>query len=509
MNADLYIKFNQEVWNRWLDASVGSSYFIAKYDDDDHIEVLEALDVSEDQLVSATNKFGGYYWSGFRDFFEDVPSGIGIIALQILSASRMTKVVYREGLISLMEMEMSHLQEAFDHSQHKIWESFAYAISKLGYETNITRRSGQYCFVSYPKYQSYLNKRDIESIVSYFKSRSREIGINTSQKFRFDDFVSIYRLQEIYRYKTQITNTFLRKLKDDKFSNEIIYRQLYQRYLVLNNTESHGLDNSVYVSSRLIFNRFDGLCLLEDNGATSKLPTKSVQRKLLDIGYKISKPIILKYDSSMMEYCEVNRFDTNDKILIITLNQLTFYQTIAKKILPESYYNIFMFFIDSPMMIEALLVDYVSKRESSIHISEGLKIHRKAYLCGYGPIITSRRKTSIFINETKYVLELGESFDLSNSKPGYYEIKIPDEPIHSFYIEKQKNNAEIINKFHGLSLLTLRYEGSDIYGQEILVDYTTCEAPSPRAFINNTLYKSKVSETPSNLVLRNLKRQII
>lgn len=504
MARDLYTEFNKLVWEKWFLASQGSSYFIAKYDDHDHFEVLQDLNVTDEKVIASVKEFGGYYWSGFREEIDGIPASIGIIGLQILNASRMTQREFREGFCLLMNMSLNQLQEAFDYSQHEIWTSFSNAITSLGFHSNIQKRQGPWCFVNYPLYQSYLNEQDIESIVPYIRSRD----LNLSHKLRLDDFILMYRLREVYRISSYITNRFSRKLKDERFSNEIIYRQVYKKYLLLEPELSLDKKCSSQNSSRLFYSRYDGFSLYI-NEVYKQLSAASIRQQLLKIGYKINRLVILRYDDAMMEYCEVHRFDCSDKLLVITMNQLSIYQELSKIYSFERFHGVFLFFIERANDVKDVLADYLSKKVSSITITGGLKIHRKAYLSGYGPVVKSNRSTSVFINEIHYSLESGDTLDFTGEVPALYEIKVPDEPTVSFYIEELKNNVTVIEKVGGLSLSSLRPNGTDIYGQEILIDYATYEAPTPRAFINNTLYKGKVSETPSNLVLRNLKRQII
>ncbi len=505
MKSNLYIKYNSLVWNKWQIASQGSSYFITKYDKEDHNDVLNEMNVTEHDLIESTKNYGGYYWSGFKGYIDSTPLGVGIIALQILSASKMTQREYREGFCKLMNITVAHLQEAFDYSQHKIWEEFAVSLERHGFKSNIEARQGPWCFVNYPLYQSYLNQQDIESIVPYIQS----LNINLSNKLKFDDFISLYRLDEIYRYRSYITMRFIRKLENKNFSKEVIYRQIYQRYLSLPEASpatSTGKRLKKLGPSLLCYKKNDGFFQIVGDNIVY-FSTRSTLDTLLELGYKMNKPILLKYDSGMMEYQEVTRFDRTDKVLIVTLSQFSAYQLLAQKIIPQPYNNVFLFFIDSIEEYAKLLVEFTSKKDSSIQLSGGLKIHRKAYLYGYGPTITAKHPTILFLNNEKYDLQIEDRIDLTYNIPGSYEIEVPDEPVFSFYIQNLKNNVEVIQRSDGLTLATLRHDGSDLYGHEITIDYVDLEISTPRAFINYTTNTFSKEKTPRNLVFRNIKRQ--
>lgn len=508
----LYKGINKLVFEHFSYNSQGSDTFIMSFDNNDLEKISKKLEISKEEIINVIAAVGKDNWEAFITEGEIIPLCYGLIALQILCASSMEFGRYNEILEEKLKRPEHQLQNLYRLYQDKLWTVARLHIESIGYACNFPESStGPGRFIQYPKSQSYLNRRDLETLSLLFLEKELKPYFDIN----LFDFIEILEIENSKKIPTDfITNHAKKVFSHQEFKQNIFQKQIYNFYLTWNGGCKEQISSTKKASNRKLYFDDKKRFFTFDNKQEYIIGFETgFKRSLLDFNIikKTNEIIVLKRDPSWGDFEEVKKVQLGDDVMFVILNTAsTTYNFLLKteaskfKITSE---NVFVFQFKVARDHLKGIEYFISTKNNSIEWIGGVKLERNIYLKGCGPQYKALEKCTVLINGEVTKLDKDEILDLRSLQNGEHTIQPMNARKINFLISESKYESTFNNNLSGWNLNSLRHSDSD-WNISGLFLKTSKNIITVRNFIDLSLGKIKrVSE--KNQVLKILSKQKI
>ena len=506
----IYNNINTLIFEHFKNNSLGSDTLIMAFDDNDLGRISGVLKISKEELIKVISKEGEDNWDIFLNEGELIPLCYGLIALQILCASRMEYGKYNELLADKLSITQSSLQNVFTDYQDRLWKTARKHIESTGYQVSFpSSSSGPHRYVKYPKSQAYLNQKDLEILSGLFFHRRLKPHINISLL----DFVEILEINFFIDIPKQFITSHTKKVRSQiEFKQDVFQKQLYNYYVNWNGEmKLEGGTLGTVPLSKLFVDESKGFFTINNNQEYRIEFDSGFKETLLkfNIIKNSDRFILLKREPSWGDFEEVKKVQIGDEVIIVVLKpNLSVYNFLIETEVPKLSIlneNIFVFQFDIENHHIEGLQNCISTNHFSIEWFGGIKIDRNTYLKGFGPLYRVVEKCTIVINGRFKKLLKDDVLNLQNLQNGEYKIQPMNSRKISFSVGDSSYKNYSDNNIYGWNFKSLRPSNIDwnISGLRLNKDNSKITI---RNFID--LHRGKIKGIDSdNQIIKTLSRQ--
>jgi hypothetical protein len=439
----------------FLKKSLGMDYFIMAIDDNDIKVISKKCNLTSEQLKSEVIGLGTKTkWDKYLNIIDNIPQCFGMIALQVLCASRMERTdEYTENAYNLIFKEyinQNNIQLKYKKYQDKIWMmAKSYIEEHLNYKTSIPDpKIGKGRFIQYPLSQVYLNKNDLLKFSGLF----HHYELKPNQAIRFDDLNIILNINNDF-------NDVDKKFRTSHF-DKIINRKIFQLLIAQQQIHNEFLNwNGEWVNDSNKEKSPSKKLYCEHYGETTFEFYYYNQQKQYDVEKKnfknelLENNIISKYTDYIVlripegihyVFEDVRKVKIDEDVIIITLNDDSpIINDLANiNILPLDIgltgCELYKFNMNSDIAESSLGKKIISScRNKLLELISGYRLLNNKFLKNHGPKYLIKEDLRIKINQTSKDLKCGEILDLSHKNIGEHTISIAK--AHNFTIQICEN----------------------------------------------------------------------
>jgi hypothetical protein len=514
----VYQSINQNIYQLFLEKSIGMNYFILAFDDNDLGTISAKLEISTDKIISIIlDNEQNKNWQIFLEEINGLPQSFGIIALQVLCASRMEKTVDYSAntYIKIIEklFNISNIQLIYNKFQDKLWSKLKTYIESLNYKTiipNPRKNKGRY--IQYPISQVYLNKNDLKYFSGYFANKD----LKPNQAIVLEDFISILGIEnDFYSVNNQyITNHFKQIINRETFQFPIAQQQIHNKYITWKGSEFR--ENHIQITPNVklyceVFQDEYFTFYIKKNKIVEINNTKLTEELLrYKVITKTTEFLILRIPEGKWDFEDVRKVKMEDDVIIIVFDnnsdindELNESNIISRKLV-ISECQLFKFNMNEIVSKSNLWERIISKsRNNILSLKSGYRLLRNKFLINHGPKFLIKKDLRISINKESKNFKNGQLLDFTNYKKGNYEIIITG--AHKFKIQICVNviNTVIKKPTSGWNISEYKpiYKPFDLFGltlQQTLLDNST------KSFLKVSILKQKINT--NNQILKTLSR---
>ncbi len=442
-----YETISEAIFKYFLKLSYGSKNFIMHFDDYALNSVASECKTNPGTIIQTIVDFYTHKYY-FKDAFSDPNNCFGVVSLQLYCASNMG-LIFNENqfnpvLAETLNKSIQSLQNIYEYSQDKVWQTAKKHICSLGFISNIPdTTNGPGCYVQYPKSQSYFNHNDLLSFNQFFIGNNRlRPGLEISKS----DFFQLLCNNNLYNLRLQVSTRAHRLITAQGINDEILKDQVFRHYLawegeILEQTTDNPLKNPNY---KLYYDEINGY-FLDNEKHRIIIDNKNFKVELLNKNVISANTefIILKRDPGYGDYVQVSRAATGDLIRVILLTDSPSLFSCLKTWGNEiSQIDIWIRIFEVPVRYDldttCCLYNkiFLQKFDAPLTWISGIKLNRNTYLHDYGPIFKVNSNTRFDINGEFIDKKVGEILDMSKSPIGTYNVYPIGGRKFSFVISK-------------------------------------------------------------------------
>jgi hypothetical protein len=517
---NIYQYVNKEILDLFIDKSQGLEYLIMAFDDNDIINISKKFDfIPEDFKLNILDNGANSKWDRFLTIIDNIPQCFGMIALEILCASRMERTnSYTENAYNLIFKEyinQNNIQTNYSKYQDKIWGlAKSYIEQDLNFKTTIPEpKIGKGRFVQYPLSQVYLNKNDLFNFRGAFQFKD----LKPSQAIRFEDLNLILEINQGFNtidkeYKTSHFNIVINR---NTFQLLIVQQQIHNEFLnwtgelVINSEKERKPIKKLHCEhyGKTSFN-FYYYCQQETYDVKkSNFKSELIQNNIIS---KSTDYIVLRVPEGKYDFEDVRKVKIDEEVIILVFNlDCPIVNDLANiNILPidiglrESV--IYNFIMNNAIAESNLGKKIISLcRNNLLELKNGYRLLNNIFLKNHGPNYLIKEDLRIKINQETKCLKSGENLDLSCLDIGEYSISISK--AHNFTIQICENYISNTIDKSGKGWNIVEYkpfqDNFDICGLHIENSYVI---NSTKSFIDVVIKRKKIQT--ENQILKTLSR---
>lgn len=404
---------------------------------------------------------------------EEIPFFFGLIALQVFAAYQMregevtdktvTERAYNERLKELLKIpDTNQLQKLYSCYQESIWKKLKAWTEERQILIRIPEpKNGYGRFVQYPLSQALLNRNDLEHLPFVFQRR----GLQADEELNFSDFKALLGEsmesdllpRHFYRVKSQL------KANGEE---EALWRQMFAYYTQWDGEipeENKREYKSVPKKERqseyfrkywVIDEHFSSLTLRKNNDSEIMLDIALDDPQLWDkisqyVSLSENGQICFSRDKIYNDWVECRYFTEGEEGLILSRSML-FMQDVVQpeyrieKVANERYF-LYQVLIFSKEVCEGRFKNYFSASGTEIEFMGGLRIGRKTWMEGAGPLIRVANNRRIWLNGKRMIPDEEGRLFFTLLSSGDYTLVVEDHTPLRFCISEPALQKEYVN----------------------------------------------------------------
>lgn len=443
----MYRKFNKYIHDYFFrDENLGDNIVLAV---DEYVidQFCKEYDCRKEYLRTKIRSLFSDSWAGAINSKSDgIPQFFGLIAIQIYIASQMQKDddysgrMYNPRLADYLGVKSSILNSLLLREyQLELWEKLNVWAKTNHFEIVVPTKGKKY--IKYPFSQALLNNEDFKRVPLIFK----KVGINFHEELSLEDFKEL-----VGNCDKDQTNHFSR-VKDRLIKENKEFLLTEQLFHFYNNNwdgsfpDVEGLNSTSRKNSKdqisiefFVDKKIRNICFFDqsiDLDIEFSLNNKSLYADINKY-YNIANRQILLFEKDLVtEEWIYSRFLEIGKVYLIISPRNHWTQPYID-FLPEnsvdksnSFYSIKIVHVNQKLLESLFWQKFFSKSPKSFYIENGLKLDRKSYMHGAGPIIRFDKPLKAWINGTKISLSEGNlHYSLRDAAAGTYILKVNSNP---------------------------------------------------------------------------------
>lgn len=460
-----YEYFNSRVYANYFSAESAGNYVALHVDDDFIAAVAAELNHSLNSFLETVARDLQSDWSLLihRRLVEK-PTYFALIAVQMYAAYLMDKqeeygeAAYNPRLCQLLKIEQYQLQQLYSSFQDQLWKDFGSWCHANGFSVQLpSKRSGAGRYTQYPLSQALLNRKDLKQLPFIFDY----VGLRSGESLFFSDFMDLLRHADKHPRVTTHYMKVKRRVHENGMETPF-YQQIFSYYHNWDGLlpELEEADPKPYAfrshQSANFLLTTDDVCseviVRDDNDRavhTQTLDDPSALTKL-QRSYRVLQDGMLFFAASTdydeqwenQRYLERNR---DCQIIAPKSKQVVKRLGLVDEdisIISNECFDIVRFFLSDQMVLDEAF-ETACFRRPQVRLKGGLKLSRRQWLLGAGPLLYFLQAGDYFLNGQKISVDEGEIYSYSDCQPGRYALKHKDHSPLVFLVEAAKEQSTI------------------------------------------------------------------
>jgi hypothetical protein len=409
-----------------------------------------------------------------KEIEAEIPLFLGLIVLQVFAAYQMregevtekivTERAYNERLKELLKIpDNNQLQKLYSRYQERIWEKLkVWSESRQMLMRIPEPKTGYGRFVQYPLSQALLNRNDLEHLPLVFRKR----GLQAGEDLDLSDFKALWGEsvesnllpRHFYRVKSQLK---------ENGEEEALWRQMFACYTQWDgevpeenqkgNKTGYKKGGQTEHSRKywVVDENFSSLTLRKNNDseivADITLDDSQLWEKISQyVSLSVNGQLRFTRDKIYNDWIECRYFTEGEEGLILSKRML-FMQDIVqeeyqiKKIANDRYF-LYQILISSKEVCEGRFKNYFSVSAAKIEFVGGLRIGRKIWMEGAGPLVRVANNKRVWLNGKRVTPDENGTLFFTFSPLGDYTLVVEDHTPVCFYIREPELQTEYVNK---------------------------------------------------------------
>jgi hypothetical protein len=459
-----YEHFNTRIYTTFFSSESAGNFVGVHVDDDFIAAVASELTLSVEGFLEIVARDVQSDWSiHIHRRLVEKPMYLGLIAMQMYAAYLMDKndeygeAAYNPRLCQLLRIEEHQLQQLYREYQDPLWKGFGTWCGTNGFIVQLPlMRRGPGRYTQYPLTQALLNRKDLKRLPYVFDY----VGLRCAESLFFTDFMDLLRHADKH---PRVTTHYLKVKKRVLYSGMEIpfYQQIFAYYHSWDGLlpEFEEVDSDQYPSSNHQGGNFqlttDNACseiIIRDDQDTA-VNAQSLDDPMaltkLQRTYRVLQNGMLFFTASTdyEDLWENQRYLERDRHCQIIAPKS---KQVAKMLGPNenillysnNYFDVARFYYSDNLVLDEAF-DNCFFRRPQVRLKGGLKLSRRQWLYGAGPLLYFLQAGDYYLNGQKLSFQAEEVYSCAESVPGRYALKHKDHSPVVFYIEEAREQSGV------------------------------------------------------------------